>query len=229
MELKKTTKADLENKKFTWRLIGYITVLACMFIAFEWTERDTKIDLSIAGLDAVFEGDMVPITRQEPTPPPPPEAAPVSPEILTVVDNTNPVEGKVVAGTENLGEAMPVKYTPIEETEETKPAETEIFVVAEDMPKFGDGSSSAIMKYFANNIKYPQMAIETGAQGTVIIQFVVNTDGSITDVQVVRSRDPYLDKEAVRVVSAMPKWTPGKQRGKAVRVKMTVPVTFKLQ
>ena len=89
--------------------------------------------------------------------------------------------------------------------------------------------AAALMQYLAKNIKYPTIAQENGTQGRVIVQFVVNRDGSIVDAKVVRSVDPYLDKEALRVINTMPKWKPGMQRGKPVRVKFTVPVMFRLQ
>ena len=106
--------------------------------------------------------------------------------------------------------------------------DNEIFKIVEKMPEF-PGGMAACLKFLANNIKYPAIAQESNIQGKVIIQFVVNKDGSIVDPVVVRSVDPHLDKEALRVISMMPKWTPGMQRGKPVRVKYTVPVTFRLQ
>ena len=96
------------------------------------------------------------------------------------------------------------------------------------MPEFPHGGMAGVMQYLSRNIKYPAIAQENGTQGRVIVQFVVNKDGSITDVKVVRGADPYLDKEAIRVVTNMPKWTPGKTGGKAIRVKYTLPITFKL-
>ena len=114
------------------------------------------------------------------------------------------------------------------EVEEEEPEEQQIFQVVEEMPEFPGGMAECL-KFIGKNIKYPTIAQENGVQGRVIIQFVVNQDGSIVDPVVVRSVDPYLDKEALRVIKTMPKWKPGKQRGKAVRVKYTVPVTFKLQ
>ena len=110
----------------------------------------------------------------------------------------------------------------------SEPEEQTIFEVVENMPDF-PGGQAALMQYLAKNIKYPTIAQENGTQGRVIVQFVVNRDGSIVDAKVVRSVDPYLDKEALRVINTMPKWKPGMQRGKPVRVKFTVPVMFRLQ
>jgi protein TonB len=107
--------------------------------------------------------------------------------------------------------------------------EDDIFVIVEENPQFPDGGTAGLLQYLGKNIKYPTIPQENGTQGRVTVQFVVNKDGSIVDVKVIRGVDPYLDKEAVRVISTMPKWIPGKQRGVPVRCKFTVPVTFKLQ
>ena len=112
--------------------------------------------------------------------------------------------------------------------ERPKEEETKVFDVVEQMPEFPNGQA-ALLKWIADNIKYPAIAEENGIQGRVVCTFIVERDGSITDVQVARSIDPSLDKEAVRVLKKMPKWKPGKQKGQPVRVKYTVPVTFKLQ
>ena len=108
-------------------------------------------------------------------------------------------------------------------------AKDEVFMVAEQMPEFPNGGMAGLMQYLSKNIKYPTIAQENGTQGRVTVQFVVNKDGSIVDAKVLRGVDPYLDKEAVRVIMGMPKWKPGMQRGKPVRVKYTVPVMFRLQ
>lgn len=226
MEIKKSPKADLEGKKSTWMLVGYVIVLAIMFVAFEWTERDKVIDTSQAIGDLVFEEEIIPITQQpENIPPPPPEAPSVA-EVLDIVEDDADVEQTAIASTEDVGERVEVKYVPVVEEEE--PEEQTIFEVVENMPDF-PGGQAALMQFLSKNIKYPTIAQENGTQGRVIIQFVVNRDGSVVDPVVVRSVDPYLDKEALRVISTMPKWTPGKQRGKPVRVKYTVPVQFRLQ
>jgi protein TonB len=112
--------------------------------------------------------------------------------------------------------------------EKPKEEETKVFEVVEQMPEF-PGGAAALMKWLSDNIKYPAIAEENGIQGRVICTFVVERDGSVSDVQVARSIDPSLDKEAMRVLKKMPKWIPGRQNGAAVRVKYTVPVTFKLQ
>lgn len=229
MEIKKTPKADLENKKSTWLLVGYVIVLAFMFIAFEWTKRDIKIDTSQAITDLVFEEEIIPITEQpEQAAPPPPPAAPPIAETLTIVEDDADVEETTIATSEETNQAVEIKYVPVA-VEEEEPEEQTIFEVVEQMPEFPNGGMAGLMQYLSKNIKYPTIAQETGTQGRVTVQFVVNRDGSIVDAKVLRGVDPYLDKEAIRVISSMPKWKPGMQRGKAVRVKYTVPVMFRLQ
>ena len=132
-----------------------------------------------------------------------------------------------VEGNDETAEVKHVEEK-IAEPEPPKEEETKVFDVVEQMPSF-PGGPAALMQYLSSNIKYPVVAEENGVQGRVVCTFVVEKDGSITDVKVVKSVDPSLDKEAMRVVKSMPKWIPGKQNGSAVRVKYTVPVTFRLQ
>ena len=228
MEIKKSQKADLEGKRTTWLLVGYVIVLAVMFVAFEWTERDIKIDTSNAVSDLVFEEEIIPITEQPEQVVAPPPEAPSIPETLTIVEDEAEVDDVTIASTEETGQAVEIKYVaPVVEEEE--PEEQTIFEVVENMPEFPNGGMAGLMQYLSKNIKYPPIAHENGTQGRVTVQFVVNKDGSIVDAKVLRSVDPYLDKEAIRVISGMPKWKPGMQRGKPVRVKYTVPVMFRLQ
>ena len=228
MEIKKSPKADLEGKKTTGLLIGLVLILAAMFVAFAWTTRDVVITADSGIVDVPFEEEMVPITEQEePKQAPPPPEAPKVEEVLQIAENDADVEESTIQSNEDKGEAIDIKYVP-EVVEEEEVEEQQIFQVVEEMPEFPGGMAECL-KFLAKNIKYPTIAQENGVQGRVIVQFVVNQDGSIVDSVVVRSVDPYLDKEALRVIQMMPKWKPGKQRGKAVRVKYTVPVTFKLQ
>ena len=227
MEVKKSPKADLEGKKSTWLLIGYVFILALMFVAFEWTDRDKQVTTDTGITDVVFEEEIIPITEQEQKQAPPPPEAPKVEEVLQIVENDAKVEETTIQASEETGQAVEVKYVPVE-VEEEEPEEQQIFQVVEEMPEFPGGMAECL-KFLGKNIKYPTISQENGVQGKVIVQFVVNKDGSIVDPVVVRSVDPYLDKEALRVIKTMPKWKPGKQRGKAVRVKYTVPVTFKLQ
>lgn len=228
MEIKKSPKADLENKRLTWLLLGCVIVLSFTFVAFELSERDVKIDVNEAVSDAVFEEEIVPITEQNETPPPaPPVEAPPVLETLTIVDDNTDIQETNIATTEETGQKMEIKYTPVTTTTE-EPEEQTIFEVVENMPEF-PGGMAALMQFLGKNIHYPPIAQENGTQGRVTVGFVVNKDGSIVDVKVLRGVDPYLDKEAVRVVKTMPKWKPGMQLGKPVRVRYTVPVMFRLQ
>lgn len=228
METKKTPKANLESKRPTWLLVGYVTVLAFMFVAFEWT-RDIRVDTSGRINENVFEQDMeIPLTRQpELTPPPPPQVTPIN-DVLMIIDDDATAEETNFASLEETGEDVVIKHIPVTVDEEVV-VEDDIFVVVEENPQFPNGGTASLLQYLGKNIKYPTIPQENGTQGRVTVQFVVNKDGSIVDVKVIRGVDPYLDKEAVRVISTMPKWIPGKQRGVPVRCKFTVPVTFKLQ
>ena len=227
MEIKKSEKADLERGKSTGLLIGFVMVLGLLFVALEYTQRDKEIDISgLAVAEVSLEEEMVPITLPEKkTVPPPPQSVSVA-EIIEIVEDDAEIEESIIASTEDQSE-----YIEIKEIEniivEEEPQEEQPFMVVEDMPEF-PGGTAALLEYLRKNIKYPAVCRENNIQGRVLIQFVVNKDGSIVDPEVVKSVNPYLDKEALRVISTMPKWTPGKQRGKPVRVKFTVPVNFKL-
>ncbi|MBQ4519540.1 MAG: energy transducer TonB [Bacteroidaceae bacterium] len=228
MEVKKAPVADLEGKKTTWLLVGYIFILALIFVAFEWTKRDVVETGEIIEVAMInFEEEIIPITLQEkPVAPVPVEAKAVA-EIIKIVEDDAQIEETIIASTEDTGEV--VEITNIENVVVEEPEkEEEIFQVVEAMPEF-PGGMAELMKYLQKSIKYPSISQENGVQGRVIVQFVVNKDGSIVDPVVIRSVDPYLDKEALRVVKAMPKWKPGEQRGKTVRVKFTLPVQFRLQ
>ena len=228
MEVKKSPKADLENKKTSNLLIGAILTLSVLFVGFEWSERDKKVTTDTGLQEVVFEEEIIPITEQEqPKQAPPPPEAPKVEEVLEIMDNDSEVEESTIQASDDTQAAVEVKYTPVE-VEEEEVDEQEIFTVVEEMPSFPGGMGEC-MKFLSKNINYPSISQENGVQGRVIVQFVVNRDGSIVDPVVVRGVDPYLDKEALRVISTMPKWKPGKQRGKAVRVKYTVPVMFRLQ
>ena len=237
MEIKKSKKADLEKTRGTSMLIGYIVALAVMFAAFEWTTRDyVETEPVVYAAYAQMEEEIVPITQPIFTAaPPPPADAPQVAEILDIVENDEEIVEEKIAESESTTEAIsgpvaqvtgPVATGPVV-TEEASD-EGEIFQVVEQMPEF-PGGMQALMAYLSKNIKYPSVAQDNGIQGRVLVSFVVNKDGSIVDPEVIKSVDAALDKEAMRVIKAMPKWNPGKQRGKPVRVKYTVPVLFRLQ
>ena len=226
MQVKKSENASLEKDKLVYVLMGLVFTLSLVYVALEWTEREvTKYE--VTDTEFLFEEEVeIQQTTQE-TPPPPPPPAVQEVEVLNVVEDNVETESIEVNAEDDKAEevviAAPVE-APVEEEEEEV-----VFVVVESMPEF-PGGQPALFKYLSENVKYPVIAQDNGIQGRVICQFVVNKDGSIVDVEVVRSGgDPSLDKEAIRVIKSMPKWKPGKQRGKPVRVKYTVPVNFKLQ
>ncbi|MBR2166383.1 MAG: energy transducer TonB [Paludibacteraceae bacterium] len=226
MHIKKSEQASLENDKLVYVLMGLVFVLSLVYVALEWTEREvTKYE--VTDTEFLFEEEVeIQQTTQE-TPPPPPPPAVQEVEVLNVVEDNVETES-IDINTEDDKETEVVIAAPVEAPVEEEEEEV-VFVVVESMPEF-PGGQQALFKYLSENVKYPVIAQENGIQGRVICQFVVNKDGSIVDVEVVRSGgDPSLDKEAIRVIKSMPKWKPGKQRGKAVRVKYTVPVNFKLQ
>ena len=226
MQLKKSPKASLEDKKFTYVLIGLVLVLSICYVAFEWTEKE--VTKYVVTEDVAWQDEELDIqqTTQE-TPPPPPPPAPQEVDVLNVVEDDVEVE-EIEINTEDDKDVEVVIAPPVEAPVEEEEEEV-IFMVVESMPEF-PGGQQALFKYLADNVKYPVIAQENGIQGRVICQFVVNKDGSIVDVVAVRSSgETSLDKEAIRVIKSMPKWKPGKQRGKPVRVKYTVPVNFRLQ
>ena len=226
MQLKKSPNASLEDKKLTYVLIGLVLVLSICYVAFEWTEKEvTKYEVTDTDFFFEEEIDIQQTTQETPPPPPPPAVQEV--EVLNVVEDDVETE-TIEINTEDDKDVEVVIAPPVEAPVEEEEEEV-IFVVVESMPEF-PGGQQALFKYIGENIKYPVIAQENGIQGRVICQFVVNKDGSIVDVVAVRSSgEPSLDKEAIRVIKSMPKWKPGKQRGKPVRVKYTVPVNFRLQ
>ena len=226
MQVKKSEKASLEKDKLVYVLMGLVFVLSLVYVALEWTKREvTKYEVTDTEFLFEEEVDIQQTTQETPPPPPPPAVQEV--EVLNVVEDNVETESIEVNTEDDKAEEV-VIAAPVEAPQEEEEEEV-VFVVVESMPEF-PGGQQALFKYLSENVKYPVIAQENGIQGRVICQFVVNKDGSIVDVEVVRSGgDASLDKEAVRVIKSMPKWKPGKQRGKAVRVKYTVPVNFKLQ
>jgi protein TonB len=229
MEIKKSRKADLEGGKGNSLLMGLVISLAILFVAFEWGTHDVMVATSDAVADVIAEEE-IEITRPEDTPPPPPPPpAPVVVEELNIVEDDVELEQQEILSSEDSQHDAQVQtyVAPAVVEEEEESAQT-IFTVVEEMPMF-PGGDTELLKFISKSIKYPVIAQENGVQGRVICTFVVNRDGSVVDAEVVRGVDPSLDKEAIRVIGTMPKWAPGKQRGKPVRVKYTVPITFRLQ
>lgn len=225
MEAKKSPKADLESKRAFFVQIGLIVSLAAMLVAFEWKTYDVEqIDVAARQVETVEE-EMVEITQQNKPPPPP--APPAQTTLIHIVTDDVQVDDDLIIDAEATELTVIEAYTPPAVVEEEEVAEAEIFTVVEESPSFPGGDAARI-KFLQENIVYPQMARESGIQGTVYVTFVVERNGNVTDVRVLRGIGGGCDEEAVRVIKAMPKWNPGKQRGKPVRVQFNMPIKFTL-
>ena len=228
MEIKKSPKADLESKKLTFALIGLVVTLFIVWRVFEYKSYDKQIVDNLQKTVEVIEEEMVEITKQEQPKPQPPAPKPQVTQI-EIVDNEEEIEEEIEIDAEVSQDEVLEEYdfTP-PEIEEEEIVEAEIFKVVEEMPEF-PGGAAKMMEFIQKNIKYPMMARESDIQGRVFVNFVVEPDGTITNVTVMRGIGGGCDEEALRVVQSMPNWKPGKQRGSAVRCSFTVPIIFKLQ
>ncbi len=222
MDLKKSNKADLESKKILFFQLGLIFALMVVLFSFEIRryERPT-IELGMLELDLI-EMEDIPITRPVEPPPPPPQTS----HELTIVDDDVEIDEEFIVDIdadllEEIPDYQPVIYT---EEEEDTPSDF-IFQIVEDNPTF-PGGDEALYEYLRNSIRYPIRARESGIQGTVFVTFVVEPDGSITNVELLRGIGGSCDQEAIRVVQNMPLWEPGRQRGQPVRVQFNLPVRF---
>ncbi|MCL2042144.1 MAG: energy transducer TonB [Bacteroidales bacterium] len=224
MKEKKSAKAELESKKGLFIEIGLVVVLALVYMAFEMKSYDAITVDMFERTDVIVEEEMVEITQQEKIelPPPPPQ----QPILLQAVEDDIEVADDIEIDAEATVTTEVQEWTrPVQEEEIV---EEEIFMIVEQVPEY-PGGDEARLNFLRNNIKYPQMAREAGIQGTVYVGFVVEKDGSVTQVKVMRGIGGGCDEEAVRVTKMMPKWKAGKQRGKEVRVSYNMPVKFTLQ
>ena len=231
MEIKKSPKANLENKKFLFMEIGLVVALLMVLGAFEWSTTEGT-DLASLGDETavVIEEEQVPITQEEQLPPPEVPKEPVMSDIIDIVDDDVKVEDNFLLSTEDdasLG--VEIKDYVVEQEEEEEVEEEVPFAIVEQKPTFQGGDANTFTKWVFSKIVYPEIAKENGVQGRVTLQFTIETDGSVKNVKVLRGVDSSLDKEAIRVVSSSPKWKPGMQRNKPVRVKYTFPVVFQLR
>lgn len=231
MEIKKSPKADLENKRSTFVLIGLLLALGFTYICFEWTNTEVTVHEAIDdGGPMEGDDDVPPPTQQEqpqeikPETPPP---AQVAEQVLTVVEDNKQVDTKLEIETEDTGKEVEIEQVVLDEEEGE---EEEIFdMMKVDKKAVFKGGEAALMNYLKNNLEYPQVAIDNNIQGRVFVAFVVEKDGRITQVKVTRGVDPLLDKEAERVVKNMPAWEPAEQRGKPCRARFTLPVLFRFK
>ncbi|WP_027078225.1 energy transducer TonB [Maribacter antarcticus] len=234
MEPKKNPKADLTKNSSLYFVLGLAVVMLLTFVAFEWKTYDktNEYDTSM-NVDDLLDEE-VPMTEQIKTPPPPPP--PQAPEIIEIVEDEEEVEETIIESTETSQdeEIIAVDDVVVDEMDEDLDVP---FSVIEDVPVFPGCEKESdkracfnkmIQKHISKNFRYPEIAQEMGVQGRVNIMFVIQKDGSIGNVRM-RGPDRNLEKEAARIIGKLPKMTPGKQRGRAVRVPFSIPITFKLQ
>lgn len=225
MELKKNPKADLRRYSGLFLEVGFVVALGVVLGAFSYTvhEKNTAGFGELEDVD--FEDEIIPITRQqEITPPPPPEVPKIA-EVINIVEDDVEIDDELDIADVEADQDTEVAI--VEMTEEEEEEEAEVFFIVENMPEF-PGGDVALRTYIAQNVKYPEIAKENGLSGKVFVQFVINQKGEVENVKIARGVDPALDKEAIRVVQGLPKWKPGSQRGKPVRVSYTVPINFQL-
>ncbi len=229
MEIKKSEKANLENKKLLFVEIGLVISLGITLLAFEWTSKETKVATLEDNTEVLIEDEMIAITQDTPPPPPAAPKIPVLSDQIDIVDDEIEIEDDMFMNLEDdasLGVEI-MDYVEVEE--EVVEEEAIPFQLVEEKPSFQGGDANQFSKWVNQRLVYPEIAKENGVQGRVTLQFTVEKDGSVTKVKVLRGVDPSLDKEAVRVVSMSPKWKPGKQRDRAVPVTYTFPVIFQLR
>ncbi|WP_339655532.1 energy transducer TonB [uncultured Maribacter sp.] len=234
MEPKKNPKADLTKNSSLYFVIGLFAVMLFTYVAFEWKTYDEVNDYDISmNVDDLLDEE-VPMTEQIKTPPPPPP--PAAPEIIEVVEDEEEVEETVIESTETSQdeEIVEVDDVVVDEIEEDVDVP---FAVIEDVPVFPGCENESdkracfntmIQKHIGKNFRYPEIAQEMGVQGRVSVMFVIQKDGSIGNIRM-RGPDKNLEAEAARIIGKLPKMTPGKQRGRAVRVPFSIPINFKLQ
>ena len=223
MELKKKPEADLQRKSGLFLSIGLVVSLAIVTMAFEWKSYDDRDLMDLGNVNDEFE-DVMEIPPTEQPPPPPPKVQ--QPEIIEVPDEEE-IEDEIEIDLDvEITEETQIEEMVFEEAPEEEVAD-EIFTVVEDQPT-PKGGIQAFYEYVSKNMKYPAQARRMGVEGRVFVQFVVDKDGTITDVKAVKGIGAGCDEEAVRVLQNAPKWNPGKQRGRSVRVRMVLPITFQL-
>ena len=221
MEIKKSRKADLQNKRGLLLEIGLVVSLGLVILAFWYTPKERKIE-KLDLQTAIVEEQITEITRQDQKPPEPPKKVEVKviADLLQVVTNDTKITTEVDFATEVIQQVEVQE----EEIEDDQP-----FLIAETMPSFQGGDLNTFRTWVQQNVRFPQIALENGIQGRVVLTFVIEKDGRLTNIEVLQTPDRSLSEEAIRVLSKSPKWSPGKQRNQAVRVKYNLPVDFRVQ
>ena len=229
MEIKKSEKANLENKKLLFTEIGLIVSLLIVFIAFEWTSKETNTSILEDNTEILVEEEIISTNMETPPPPPAAPKIPVLSDQIDIVDDEIELEDDMFMNLEDDASLGVEIMDYVEVQEEVVEEEAIPFQLVEEKPSFKGGDANQFSKWVNSRLVYPEIAKENGVQGRVTLQFTVEKDGTVTKVKVLRGVDPSLDKEAVRVVSMSPKWKPGKQRDRAVPVTYTFPVIFQLR
>ncbi|AEM70911.1 TonB family protein [Allomuricauda ruestringensis DSM 13258] len=234
MEPKKNPKADVGRNSALYFVIGLAAVLALVYGAMEWKKYDKVSDYDISMNVEDQLDEEVPMTEQIKTPPPPPP--PAAPEVIEVVEDEEEVEETVIESTETSQEEEVIEIEEVE-VEEVEEDISVPFAVIEDVPVFPGCENASdkkacfqemMQKHIRKNFRYPEIAQEMGVQGRVSVIFVIQKDGSIGNIRM-RGPDKNLEAEAMRIIQKLPKMTPGKQRGRPVKVPFSIPITFKLQ
>lgn len=235
MELKKSPKADLQNKKNLFFEIGLALSLLVVLVAFNWTSKEKEEGaVMVQHTEIIEEEEQIPITQQEPPPPAEmPQQIQVPEEIVILDDDveiSTDFDFSESETSENLfSDLRYVERGPEVIEEETVVEETIPFAIVENKPKFQGKDANEFVKWVNSKVVYPPAAEENNIQGTVLVSFVVNTDGTLSDIKSIRKVDPLLEEEAIRVIKLSPKWTPGSQQNKPVKVPYQVPIIFKIQ
>ncbi|MFA6593223.1 MAG: energy transducer TonB [Bacteroidales bacterium] len=229
MEVKKSNKANLENKRLLFTEIGFVVALLFVYFAFSATSKE-KSESTLGQDEQVVEvEDMVPITQETPPPPPDMPKIPILTDQIDIVDDDIKLDNDMIINTEDNNSGVQIMDYVEQVQEETVEEEAIPFALVEQKPSFNGGDANEFSKWVNSHLVYPEIAKENGVQGRVTLQFTVNADGTVSNVKVLRGVDSSLDQEAVRIVSQSPKWTPGKQRDRAVKVTYTFPVIFQLR
>ena len=226
MQIKKNPNVDVQNKRVLLLEIGLAVALLIVIAAFLYTPREYKIE-QIEMQAAVVEEEITEITRQDQKPPEPPKRTEITviTDILNIVTNDEKIETSVdFAEFAEDVEIIQQVAVDDENIEDDQP-----FLRVEQMPSFMGGDLGTFRNWVMNKVRYPQIAQENGISGRVLLNFVIERDGTLTNIQVLQTPDSSLSDEAVRILKTSPKWTPGKQRNQSVRVKYTLPIDFRIQ
>ena len=226
MELKKNPKVDLQNKRGILLEIGLIVALAVVIGAFLYTPKEVRVEKIDMNYGPVEE-EITEITRQDQKPPEPPKKTEITviTDILNIVTNDTKITTDI--GFAEFEEDIEIVQQVAVQEEEIE--EEQIFYKVETMPSFMGGDLTTFRNWVQGKVKYPQLAQENNISGRVLLMFVVEKDGSLTNIEVLQTPDSSLSEEAIRVLKTSPKWTPGKQRKQSVRVKYTLPIDFRIQ